>query len=382
MTPRLAKTLQSVSTVIFGSWKIRHDEPLDEADYVLHAVAADDAIGGDMTVAIDIRGSRRLLASWQGTQVSLSAPGAKFDCTNRSGRLVPLAFALLYEDRIDITHLVTRTDPHRSLFIRHPKVTPQPENIASLLHALKQAFTVNHLALNNWECRYEYTPAAIVERFDIPTPCDARTLGEDWYDTIDSGALAPFTTQCGDEFQLWDHDVTACQAIPHGYVGAEHWSRKRKNSLDEAVVQLTHSENGQTGNRTETIVEAVIEAPIVESIAVKLDMPLQALGEYRRMAFTTECESVDTGHIFSVTFETCISLQDHHARITRGAIRFLKTRGHIDRASIDMDLHALRDRLQRFLRDRNLDTLPSHNPFAFLGAASTTLLPPSLPSIQ
>ncbi len=399
MISRVASSPAGTTVVLFGNWQIRHNEPLDASDRVLHAVAINDALCGDMTVTADLRGSHRLLATWTDAARFLDAD-ARLECSNRGSSLVPLAVAQMQNGQVALTHLITRTELYRCVFTRPPYAVPVQTADDAFFDTVREAFAANHLALNNWECRYEFSPNVIVERFDIDSDCDVRSIGEAWYDLVDSSALMPFTTQCGDEFQLWDHNVTACLALPSGYASAEHWSRKRKDSLDEARAQLTRitaiqlgdpdtgtdSRDNDTGivppqaigtagvpsvalpfdTSIAPAIEAVIDEPVIESVAAKLDLPLQMLGEYRRLALATECESVDSGNVFSVTFETCVSLHDPLARVARGTIVFLKTRGSVDRTQIDKDLQTLREHVGGFLRANALDMLPSHPPFAFL----------------
>ncbi|MGI4861659.1 MAG: hypothetical protein ACRYHA_32980 [Janthinobacterium lividum] len=360
MTPDLVET----PVILFGSWKIRHQEPLNSEDHVLHAIDARHMSRGAMTTLIDLRGTHAVVASWRGNHQLDESPAAQLDCANIGVSEIPLAVAILRTSGAEITHLVTRIDLHRTLFVQPAHPVKQPDSLAAVPAALRQAFQLNYLAVNNWECRYEYPDAELVERFDVDSEGDARTLGEAWYEAVDAGLLAPFVSQCGDEFQLWDHDVTACRAIPTGYVAAEHWSRKRKITANEPLAQLRCVD--MPGKASSGLVEAHIETPVVDSMAVAVDAPLQALGEYRRIAFSTQCESVETGQIFSVTFETCISESHPLARTTRGQIRFLKTRGKLNRLATEAELARLMLHVREFLSIKHLDYRPARPEFAFM----------------
>ncbi|WP_024905393.1 hypothetical protein [Robbsia andropogonis] len=356
----------AIPVVLFGDWKIRHQEPLGPADHILHAVDASDLPRGAMTVTADLRGMRRLRASWNGDTRETSTATASMACANFTAQQVPLAIAMLCADNVQITHLVTRIDLHRVVFVQPTRPIALLPATASLAQALVLAFEVNYLEINNWECRYAYSNDTFIEHFELDAAIDARTVGEAWYDAVDCRQFASFVTQSGDEFQLWDHDVTVCRAIPTGYVHAEHWSRKRKNTVNEPLAQLRCI--GVPGTTLPTTFEAHIVPPVIDAIAATVDVPLQTLGEYRRIAFSTACESVETGHIFTVMFETCVPRDGVGARTTRGHVSFVKTRGKCDTA-INAELLTLARHVRTFLHAQQLDCLPARPAFAFLQAA-------------
>lgn len=356
------KALQTA--IVFGSWKLRYQEPLEPQDHIIYAVAADVAQIGAVTAVADLRGNQRLLARWNAKGIPARFVSDDLSCSNLSGTAIPLAVVSLHEENVYITHLLHRIDVHRSLFLQPPVPIEQPKRITDLASALRQAFELNHLAINNWECRYSTSERVFVESFELDSRCHARTLGEAWYDASSDPAMAPFTSQSGDEFQVWDHWVTPCRAGNDSYVWVEHWSRKRKRSIAENVVQLLRSRDGDQGGENRE--EVILSEPSIEAMALAVDSPLQALGEYRRYAFITHCESVETGNIFAVTFQTCSPMAVEMPAVTHGEIRFVKSRCAIEPAAIEKDLRELITRLHTFLTFRHMTWLPLTDRFAFL----------------
>ncbi|KAG8148787.1 hypothetical protein BFF94_035940 [Burkholderia catarinensis] len=352
--------------ILLGSWKFRHDTPFDDDDPPLLAIDASGMTHGAATSVADLRGLRRVLARWSGDGVR-KEPEAGLDCSNLHEQRIPLAIAGLSDMQAEITHLLTRLDTHRATFVRPPHAIAQADRVSALPDALLKAFRANRLVVNNWECRYAFSDTVFEERFEFADLDSPRALGEAWYCALDSGRAAPFIAQTGDEFRLLDHDVTACREIPAGEVWVEHWSRKRKGDFELSLAQVFRAD--PTTRQAARRVEARIEAPFVESVASVVDRPLQAIGSYRRVAFSTECESTRSGHIFTVVFETCVAHDSPDASTARGSIRFQKTRGDPDPVEIADELAELSAIVHRFLRSRRLVAKPARPMLAFMQAA-------------
>ncbi|MBI0330013.1 hypothetical protein [Burkholderia plantarii] len=371
-------SLTATPVILLGSWKFRHDAPFDGEDPPLLAIEPGSLMHGAATSVADLRGARRVLARWRGdgsaSGIEAAAPAeASLDCGNLHGRRIPLAIAVLSDARVEITHLLTRLDTHRATFVRPPRAIAQPADRDALPDALLRAFRANRLAVNNWECRYAFSDTVFEERFEFANLDAPRALGEAWYGALDSGRAAPFIAQSGDEFRLLDHDVTACREIPAGEVWVEHWSRKRKEESELSLAQVFRA--APDARQPASRVEARIEAPFAESLASVVDRPLQAIGGYRRVAFSTECESTRSGHVFSVVFETCVASHANEAghappaRTSRGSLRFQKTRGEANPATIADELAELSAIVHRFLHSRHLVAEPARPMLAFLQAA-------------
>ncbi|KPW33077.1 hypothetical protein ALP45_02809 [Pseudomonas coronafaciens pv. atropurpurea] len=355
------------TAIVFGSWKIRHQEPLETEDLTLYAISADMALIGELTAVADLRGRYCALACWRNDGTMLRAGMGQVDCQNLSGAAIPLAIITLQGGHVQISHLLNRIDVHRSLFVQPALEIEQPQASENLALVLREAFERNHLAINNWECRYTTTAQTYIESFELAPDSHARMLGEAWFDASFAPAMAPFTSQCGDEFQLWDHHVTAARAEDGGYVWMEHCTRKRKLAVNEPLVQVFRS---APGSLSATHKELSLSSPALEALAMSTDSTLQALGEYRRYAFSCPCESVESGNLFLVSFETCTPLSQEpgiaSAYTTRGEVRFLKSRGAIHHELIIADLRRLMMHVHAFLDAHHLESWPMTDRFAFL----------------
>lgn len=357
--------------IVFGSWKIRHNQPLEAKDCTLYAIDAGVALVGKHTVVVDLRGRYTMLARWGEDGAPVMSGLGDVDTHNLSDSFIPLAVVRLQSGRVHISHLLGRVDVHRSLFEQPPQVIDQPGSLAELAPALWQAFELNHLAINNWECRYRKSACSWVESFTVDARCHARMLGESWFDRSFNQAMAPFTSQCGDEFQIRDHRVTACEVEDGGYVWVEHCSHQRKLAVNQPLVQLLRS--GPRGE-PHSPRELSLDLPTLEAMCIAVDGPLQVVGEYYRYAFSVPCESVESGNVFVVSFETCAPLAPNSVATTRGEVRFLKSRSSIDRAAIEADLYSLMIRLRSFLGVYGATCQPLVDRFAFLRSP----IPPAL----
>ncbi|MBI6705394.1 hypothetical protein [Pseudomonas viridiflava] len=375
----MSQTVKQQTAIVFGSWKIRHQEPLQAQDYALHAISSDVALIGTLTAVADTRGCHPLIARWSTDGCLTRGSLGEMHCSNLGEDALPLAVVTMDAEQIYITHLLHRLDVHRSLFVQPPLPIDQPSDPAQLVDALRRGFERNHLAINNWECRYSHSEHPYVEVFELDSDCHARMLGEAWFDNCSTPSMRPFTSQCGDEFQIWDYHVTPARTQEGGYIWVEHCSRRRKLAIDEPLARLFHSAPGVLAGSRQ---EVSLGLPALDAMAMSIDCPLQALGEYRSYVFSVPCESVESGNLFTVTFETCTALTAGCGRTTRGEVRFLKSRGDIDPVVIGADLQGLMTRLGEFLKERRQFTRPFTDRFAFLRSASplTTMTQESLHS--
>ncbi|MCF5031164.1 hypothetical protein GIW78_18215, partial [Pseudomonas syringae] len=100
----MSQSTTTQTAIVFGSWKIRHQEPFGSDDHRLYAIAADTALLGELTAVADLRGRHRVLARWDadGAMLLEDSHGALGDesCHNLSGAAIPLAIIRLQADRV------------------------------------------------------------------------------------------------------------------------------------------------------------------------------------------------------------------------------------------------------------------------------------------
>ncbi|SIR11103.1 hypothetical protein SAMN05880561_10974 [Rhizobium sp. RU33A] len=98
--------------VIFGSWKIRHAEPLDRIERTLVFCAVPDRLQVGASIAADLRGQLARVAIYRD---GLEEADGVHVAQNLSGDDVPLAIAEFVGPMVTITHLLTRVEGKRCL---------------------------------------------------------------------------------------------------------------------------------------------------------------------------------------------------------------------------------------------------------------------------
>jgi len=284
-------------------------------------------------------------------------------CANLALEL-PLAIVELGLDGIRITHLLTRVEKHATHFIR-PPILPERCTPASLLETLREAFELNHLYLNNFECYYlDGAPNTELKHvLRIVGDFDYQALSRSWYGALADRCISGFYPQLGNEIEHWSYDIDLSRIHPgskegEGCISVMRWSRKRKASPDEAVGTYRKKlyRGGTSECRTRNYADEPIHGDAPQALASFFQVPISSLPSLRRTHQGISCECAGTGNIFVVGFEDSRVRNERapHGRSTLCRINYAKTRGRPVRRLISADLAALADGVEAFLRSLGL----------------------------
>lgn len=365
------------SHIVFGSWKLRHNEPTkpDERRLILHPLPEDGRCE-DVSILLDLRRRSRPTYIYEpGTLIAADA--AEETLSNLSADLVPLAVVRFRGGELELTHLLTRVEIQITHLLR---VDGLPARIASatLDQDLRSHFERAHIRLNNFECYYikGMPDTELEQKFDITAPYDYLEASRRFYAELEEGAITGFRPQLGDEIQPWSYDNNFCSILPNeqgigGYVSIMHWSRKKKESWDEPVVTfkkkmfkedaLERWERNYHNQR--------IEGTPEEALAAYFKLPLARLPEWRRTRFDIACECVATGNVFMINLEDSRVFDDRtpEGRLQQCEIEYLKTRGVPDEKAIYADFEALSREVERFMERFGLSfTRSNYSKLTFL----------------
>lgn len=351
--------------IIYGSWALRHNEPLAAEHTVLRLHRLHHARPADHSLLLDLRGSDVPLATLSaanGLRWHENAPPVA--CANLSARELPLAVVRIEGEQVTITHLLTRVERHTSHLI-HPHRPASSCLLVELAGALREAFQANHLYLNNFECYYVkgMPDTELEQKFNIDGEYDYHLVNRQWFTALAEGRIEGFALQLGDELEHWSYDNDFCRIAPNpdgiaGYVSIMHWSRKRKASWDEPVVtykkKLYQEDALERWERNYP--EQVLAGCATEALGQFFELPMAPLPRWRRTRYDIACESLVTGNIFMVNLEDSRieNVAAPAGRLQQCEIEYLKTRGTPDEATIYADIELLSKKVEVFLREAGL----------------------------
>lgn len=347
--------------VIFGSWKIRHAEPLDQSDRELTLCAVPDRLQVGVSIAADLRGQLARIAIYRD---GLDTADGVHHAQNLSGDEVPLAIADLDGTTLTITHLLTRVEIQKSHFL---SVTPLSVTIPEpdLVDALYGLCEREHLRLCNYECLYyKGLPDTELEhKFNISTPYNFYSINRLFYEKLDRGEIDGFMPQLGDEIQHWSYDNNLCEILPNaegvgGYVSIMYWSKKKRANWDERTVtykkKLFHEDTLERWERNYH--NLYVDGTPEESLASYFELPLASCPDWRRTRLDIACEANDTGNIFFLNFEDSRIYNDSspQGRLQQCEIEYHKSRGVPDNDLIYRDFERIGQAMELFLDEIGL----------------------------
>ena len=303
------------SFIVYGSWKIRHNEPISNGEGQLYYQMLPGRIDhSNFSILQDLRFRNQECYYFENNQLkmlkSISLVG--IELANLSEGVIPLAVIKCDEkEECHATHFLTRLECYISHLIKVPG-TPFLIDMCNPTQGLIEAFEQNHLYLNNFECFYiNGTPDTNLEvSFKI---CNSNyfyiTLNRIWYQELAKGHIKKFMPQLGNEIQHRCYDNN--QSI---------------NGLPK------------------------------ETLATIINLPLKCMPDWCQISFNSTCESMATGNIFKVFFEDThisgVSLPD--GRLKQCRIKYVKTRGNPDKFSIREDYKSLSIQVENFLNQFGL----------------------------
>lgn len=352
----------SEAFIVYGSWKIRHTEPLTGNERSLRLVPlpagldiATHSLHENLAALVDPRAARRL--DPDGTERAEPAKALP----NLFGDDIALAVVEKAKRGWVLHHRLTRIDPHLVHLIRVGKAQPL---IGPLVDALQSAFDRDHLRLNNWECLYikGLPDTELEQKFEIDQSYEYFTLCRAWWRRLDDREIPGFVPQLGDEIQYWSYDnhffeIDANPNDDKGYVSIMQYC-KRKNQWDDPMFTFKKKVfNEDKLERWERNYENqwLAKSP-QEALTEFFGYPLKPLPQWRRTRLDLACEATASGNLFMVNFDDC---RIHEAsgpdgRLQQCEVEYLKTRGDPDPDLIYRDFETLLGHVETFMTEQGL----------------------------
>lgn len=305
-------------------------------------------------------------------------PGAELRALGgtAAGALVPLF----------LVHAVTDADATRvhvysqirflaedACFIRttsEPLVVEDPQELAWLpeavrLHARDALFLNNHQrsyrrCFHGMELEHKYT-------LDPPT-ADIWTLTCDLLDAVRDGDLPGHVLEYHDEFQAWDY--------------LNHLYRVEAPEDDRGYVSFIPTTDGKNlvkrkwfaadafSRREEhTYGVELTDAGFDDYVAGHLGVTATRLPSFRRARYDVNFESLRTGHVYGIFFDTVTLVADPEVRMQQCELEYLRSRTVLepDADAVLDEMSALAAWLEGFLRAHGVsDTQGCYSKLSFL----------------
>lgn len=320
--------------VVYGSWKLRFDEPCDRSVLTLLQVS----LPNQSSIVCDIRdlGPRSKKTIYEGKWAQ--TPASQY-AQNLNGGDVPLALAKVDGDIIVITHLILRVEVHLCHFLSLPD-GPHSTTVEGILGSLVALHNFNHLNFNNFECGYYPLASAFTSRDPIPSG-QISALALAFSEKLANGEIEGFFRHIGREFAMREYDETQCRPIKSEgeasrLVLVSHYSRTKRVHDKQHLATVTKA-SPTTGEEVSLPEEVELEAGDEEAFLSECyRTPL----EISQRRLTKEvCLGVESssGILFEVVFSSHVPTSGGHPPTHFAAIRsvFARTKAVLDSVSTE-----------------------------------------------
>lgn len=352
--------------IIFGSWKIRHDEPLfSEEEQLFFMEFNEDFSIENKSIYCDLDDFHGLVTSNPYYKESI-----EISIANLQENYIPLGIMSTGDRVYKITHLIHRIESWNNHFLSLGNL-PKEVSFEFILDELYLLFKNNYLYTNNFECFYEkgIPDTELEQKFNIEKNYNFYELNERFFAALDDCEIKNFQPHLGDEIEHWSYDNDFFEIAPNdkkmsGYVSVMNWSRKKKDRYDDPVVtykkKLYDEDALERWERNYHF--QYIKKTAKEDLSNFFGLPLKTLPSWRRVRLDIACEYLPTGDIYMLNFEDCRIKDnyDNKARLQQCEIEYLKTRGEAKEQGIYEGFNALVKEVEKFIKDQGLCFTKNH----------------------
>jgi len=340
--------------VVFGTWKLRHNEPMSPGEAVLRLIP--------LRLAPDLS---RSTVNVKICAETFASDGRRIDGDDRSdpwsGLLpsleeeIPLALAVEEDGRLVIRHALMRIVEPIAQFFR----VEDPGGSAGLAERIAAVNQAGHLILSNHECFYvkDEQDIELEQKLTLGKPYQYLELCLRLCRALAAGEAPGFQPQLGDELQHWSYDNWFYEIRPNekregGYLSVISYCKKKRSWDDPMFMFKKKIYDVDSLERWERNFENQrVEGDKKEALERYFGYPIAPLPTWRRTRADVAFES-DAGNIFMVNFDDCrVDAGAPECRLQQGEIEYLKTRGKPDRAQIYADFERLVAFTESKLRD-------------------------------
>jgi hypothetical protein len=347
--------------VIYGSWKIRHNEPLsdDEKELDMYLLSSIDT-KNRLSVILDSAGALEKIYPPETNALRRRSGPPKFAAGNfPDGDKIPLAIADFDENMCAVTHLLLRIETYACHFIKMPEL-PLPSAFDDMVNRLVAIYQKRHLQLNNYECLY-FPPLGnkvLRQTFSLGKPMDFFNMGRKLYEMLDEDYFTGFRPQMGAGMQQAAFKSERFSIMENkrgfgGEIATNRYSRNLKRNWDEerATFEMTYQRDGAPCCYQETHDEPISGRSPDLAAAEIFGLPLSGNGEERRACSSVVFESLAAGNIFNVRFGNIYPVKDRKdiGGLGFGAVRYIKSRTACAPEEVEFEFKLLCSAIEQFI---------------------------------
>ncbi|MBW4082408.1 hypothetical protein [Paenibacillus sp. S150] len=344
--------------VVYGSWKIRHNEPMQLDDkqlalFPLRIIPEErESILLKTDSSVDFQSG--IVFDGPGEESEHSADmDPDWFLTH-----IPLAVLVRQENVIRVTHLTLRVEEGFIQLVRNPGNERVPD-MKSLGEHIYNLYEQSHLYLSNHECYYikANETTELEQKFHFGRHLSYWRAHQEIFEAFDRGEFPGYTLKLGDEYQSWSFDNYLYELKPdaqedRGYISAIHYC-KRKNQWNDPLYMFKkkiYSED--TLERWEKNYENQwIDQDVQMLLEDYFGYSTEPLPPWRRTRSDIGVESAN-GNIFMVNIDDCRVLGESGAtpwaKLQQCEIEYMSTRGIPDEEKVYADFHRLTALVEQF----------------------------------
>jgi hypothetical protein len=339
--------------VVYGSWKVRHNEPIEPPQDALILQAIPPYQRAATTVRLDKARELQL----NGATV-LAASGAASAADQLPDGYIPLALVEQADAGYAITHLATIVDLWSAQFMRAPETQPSPD--APLWQRIYDLYDEHHHIYSTHE-RY-FTKARetteLEQKLHFSSHASYVRLVQQIYEALDNGEIAGFYPKYTQEFQCWSYDNYLYEILPNergdsGYVSILQYCTRKPAWNAPMMMYKKKVYNEDSLERWEkNYKNKWVERDKQELLEEYFGYPIRELPTWRRSRCDVGVESVVNGNIFMINVDDCRIHQAPDAlhALQQCEIEYLKTRGEPSLAAIYNDFWSLVEQISQLFR--------------------------------
>lgn len=349
--------------VVFGSWKLRHNEPLCTEDKNLALFLLSPEVETNrQSLLIDLETSvcleEGIMLKHDGERSVISGrPDNKWFLTN-----VPLVIIEVLGEDYQIIQSSLRIDLDFVQFMSTPEKQVK-QKWHALWQEIYQFFDMYHLYFSNHECYFNKLneTTELEQKFHFAKPFSYFRTMQELYTAFNEGEFLGFELKLTDEYQSWSFDnylyeIQENEKNDKGYVSAIHYCKKKSQWDDPLFMYKKKIYNEDALERWEKNYENQwVEQDIQGMLEKYFGYPTAALPVWRRTRSDIGVESVN-GNVFMINIDDCRinneAIPEGH--LQQCEIEYISTRGIPNKETVYKDFHKLVELVEGFFSQHSL----------------------------
>lgn len=353
--------------VVFGSWKLRHNEPISNVDKELILYPIKKLVNIEAhCVLLDLEEDLD-----KEDFISLDETGQLYGNTDDNkglpNWLVPLALVKKHKENLQMTHALLRIDLGIVQLMETKINSKTNEPLWQTIYRFNED---KHLFFSNHECFYikDNETNELEQKYNFKSDFSYLNIMQKIYAAVQEGRFPKFRPKYGDEFQFWSFNNYLYEINPNdegvkGYVSMINYCKKKSNWDDPMYMYKKKIYEDDSLERWERNYENQwVEGDKQQCLEQYFSYKISPFPAWRRTRCDIGVESIDSGNVFMVNMDDCrvIGGELPIGRLQQCEIEYMSTNGIPDRESIYREFHTLANYVLALLEELNLQPIKTY----------------------